>query len=217
MTKPAGICFVDDDPAELKRFRDALAGRFVIGAGQDPNSALADLKAKGRNVPDLFLLDLYFPQGGALPESALSELHTARGVYLKAEREFRALLAQQGQSAEGGFRLARDIRKNHKIGVAFFTRKGILEDAISAYEDHGAVSVIKKPDPDLEDLDADQLPAAYDRAMQEQAELLAGQISRAIGRSSWWGQHRDHILGFALGLIASLLATAIWTVGFGGT
>jgi CheY-like chemotaxis protein len=210
MKKPA-VCFVDDDPAEIQRFRNALKDRFMIGVGQDADAALADLKKSGCKKPDLFLVDLYFPDTGTLPQSALEELHRARGVYLKAEKKFRALLARQGQSSEGGFRIARDLRKTHRIGVAFFTRKGTLEDAISAYEDHDAVSVIKKPDPDSE-VAADQLPAAYDGAMQNAADLLAGQILRAIRRCSWWGRHRDHVAGLALGVIASLIATAIWSV-----
>ena len=117
---------------------------------------------------------------------------------------------------EGGFRIARDLRKRHRIGIAYFTRKGTLEDAISAYEDHDAISVIKKPDPDpdpdSEVVDADQVAKAYDAAMRDHANLLAGQIARAIRRSSWWGRYRDHVVGFGLGIVASLLATAIWSV-----
>ncbi len=210
--KKHAICFVDDDQEEIKRFREALKGRFVIGAGQNPDSALEDLTNQGRKKPDLFLLDLYFPEEGLPTDEDLEKLHDARAAYLKAATTFRTLLTQLNQTSEGGFKIARDLRQNHRIGIAFFTRKGTLEDAISAYEDHHAVSVIKKPDPNPEDVGSGNLSQAYDNAIKDGAERLEGHILRAIRRASWWGQHRDLVLGLAIGFAGSLAATVAYNL-----
>jgi hypothetical protein len=97
-----------------------------------------------------------------------------------------------------------------KIGFAFFTRKATLEDAISAYEDLHAVSVIKKPDPNPEEIGRVDLKEAYDRAMKNSVGLVAGKIEKAIARSSWWGRHRLTVIGIVWGVLASSIATAIW-------
>ena len=106
--------------------------------------------------------------------------------FLQAQAEFNGVLAQLGQTAEGGFRLARELRQRDRKQVfVFFTRKGTLDDAISAYEDVGALSVIHKPDPNVSEIHDGQIEKAYDRALQAQAELIAAKIDRAIYRSSW--------------------------------
>ena len=63
MARTKVVCFVDDDPEETRCVREFLGDRFVIGAGQSIPAALEDLRNKGVNKPDLFLLDMYFPKG----------------------------------------------------------------------------------------------------------------------------------------------------------
>jgi hypothetical protein len=178
--------------------------------GHSPRQALEDLRRQGRANPDLFLLDLYFPDGAPPSQAGLEKLHKAREKLLKANAEFRALLAKMGQTSEGGFKLARELRRTSKIGFAFFTRKGILEDAISAYEDLNAVSVIKKTDPDPAEIENVELEEAYDRALKKEAGLVAGKIERALARASWWGRHGSTVIAFVLGVLTSIIAAAIW-------
>jgi|GEM_PF-5331340 len=206
------VCFVDDDPEELTRFKTVFKDRFEIGVGHSPREARLDLQHQGKGAPDLFLLDMYIPDGPLPTQEQLESLHKAREKLLKANADFRAVLAKMGQSSEGGFKLARELRRASKIGFAFFTRKAILEDAISAYEDLHAVSVIKKPDPNPAEIGSMALKEAYDRAMEKAAGLVAERIERAVARCSWWGRHRSTMVGFAIGILASIMAAAMWEV-----
>ena len=201
------ICFVDDDPAEVRRVEKYLADRFAVGAGQTLDDALAQF---GGKAPDLFVLDLYFPDGPTLSDDQLARLHKARVTYLTAERKFRRLLAELGQSAQGGFILARDVRRRFRRPVAFFTRKGTLEDAITAYEDLGVAAVGKKPDPDDVPRDAEDLSSLYDQAMKDAAPVVSERFARVIERSSWLARHRSNVVGFGFGVLTSLVGTAIW-------
>lgn len=201
---------MDDDPAEIERVRKYLGDRFVIGAGQSVQQALDDLRSRGDAKPDLYILDMYFSEGRPLTVADHSTLQTAREKLLKAQAEFQAVLARMGQASEGGFRLARDLRKRTRRGFVFFTRKGGLNDAITAYEELRAVSVIHKPDPAVYDIQTLGLAAAYDKAFEDKAGLIAGKIERAIRSTSWWGRHSTDVYAFILGVVSGLAATAIW-------
>ncbi len=206
------ICFVDDDPAEIKRFKAALGTRFIIGAGQSIDQALKDLRAKGGRGPALFLLDLFYPEGAQLTPEQRARLHDERRALLKAQSRFRQVLAELGQTTSGGFTLAHSLRRRSRAPFAFFTRKGALEDAIDAY-DQGAVAVIKKPDPNFHSGDdASNLEAEYDRAAREAANLTAGHVERAIQKTSFWQRRKTGIAlvaGFVLGVASSETATAL--------
>jgi DNA-binding response OmpR family regulator len=209
------ICFVDDDPREVERFERYLGKYFRIGAGQSPAEARAKL---GGRKPRLWVLDLYFPKGAPPAREQLERLHGARREFLDAEARFRNVLAGLGQGREGGLDMARDLQTRGQAGIAFFTRKGTLEDAIVAYEDIGAFAVIKKPDPNPEDRTGDagdiDLNDAYDRALARSAELIAGRIRRAIRHSTWWGKHKTWLIGFTSGIGVSLAAVAVWALLF---
>src|SRR5713226_8561654 len=120
-TKKA-VCFVDDDPEEIQRFRCNLEREFDIGSGTSLDEALNDLRAQGRARPNLFLLDLYFPEGPRNTEEELQELARARQEFLRAQAAFLAVLGRLGQSARGGFSLARRLQSESRVGFAFFTR-----------------------------------------------------------------------------------------------
>ncbi|MGA2271081.1 MAG: hypothetical protein ABSH44_21645 [Bryobacteraceae bacterium] len=144
----------------------------------------------------------------------MAQLHRAREKFLRAQAEFRSFLAKMGQTSEGGFKIARALASTSRVPYSFFTRKALLEDAIAAYEDVHAVSVIKKPDPNPSLVAASQdLQDAYDKALEQSSGLVAGQIERAIARSSWWGRHGKTIIGFLLGVAASLVAAVVWWLG----
>jgi hypothetical protein len=90
----------------------------------------------------------------------------------------------------------------------FFTRKGNLLDAITAYEHTEALSVIKKPDP-RDDFDESNRSDAYDRAMIEDKNSLIRAFDSAIHRGSFWFRHKNHIQGFISGILSSAVVWAI--------
>ncbi|HUU59180.1 MAG TPA: hypothetical protein VMZ50_06535 [Phycisphaerae bacterium] len=212
MSEKPAVCFVDDDPAELARFADNLADRFVIGAGTSVDEALADLRAKGRQRPDLFVLDLYFPEGAGNTPEQREELKDAWNRFLDAKGQFAAVLDRLGQTSRGGFALARglrDDRRLRKAGVAFFSRKGTFEDAIEAYAAAGALAVIKKPDPTPEEKAGKSPDEAFDLAFGRSADGIARDIQAAIRRATWWGRHRRLVAGIVLGILLSLAAAVV--------
>ena len=56
------LCFVDDGPDEIRRFKSTFGDRFTIGAGQTLDDALRDLRSQGEDEPSLCVLDMYFPR-----------------------------------------------------------------------------------------------------------------------------------------------------------
>lgn len=75
------IVFVDDDPDEIDAFIDLTKGssfEVVAVCAQTPGEALdAVAKAVGKNIPCLFVLDLYFPKSGDSP-TGFRDLTAAR-------------------------------------------------------------------------------------------------------------------------------------------
>jgi len=172
--------------------------------------AIEDLAAQGGKRPALFLRDMYYPEGAPLTPEQRKRLHEERRTLLKAQSRFREFLAELGQTAGGGFALARNLRRASRVPFAFFSRKGTLEDAIDGYE-QGAVAVIKKPDPSPSGEAAD-LDYEYDRTAREAANLTAGHIERAIQRTSWRRRHASWIagmFGFLIGVASSEAATLL--------
>ncbi|HUL79534.1 MAG TPA: response regulator [Vicinamibacteria bacterium] len=181
---PAAVCFVDDDPEEVRRFRDLLGGRLLVGAGTSLSGALEDLRGQGREQPDAFVLDLYFPESGTGTVEDRAELTRAWDRFLEAQAEIRKVLERLGQSREGGLALARRIRAEFPgVPFAFFTRKGTLEDAIAALE-VGAASIVKKPDPGPRERRGRSTAEAYDLALARDLPRVVRGIKRALGHAS---------------------------------
>jgi CheY-like chemotaxis protein len=176
------VCFVDDDPDEVRRFRLLLGGRFLVGAGTSLPAALADLRGQGRERPDVFALDLYFPRGESNTDEERAELARAWAGFLEAKAELAAVLARLRQSPEGGLALARRVAAEFPgVPVAFFTRKGTLEDAIEAL-DAGAASIVKKPDPDTLEYDGTSAVEACDAALARDLPKVVRGLERALAR-----------------------------------
>jgi hypothetical protein len=76
------ICFIDDDPQELQRFRANLNDHFEVAIGTSVSGATEDLKKQGFDKPDLFLLDLYYPEGPTSSAKELEGLAAARHEFL---------------------------------------------------------------------------------------------------------------------------------------
>ena len=205
------LCFVDDDPAELRRFCENLKSDFVIGAGRTLDEALADLRSSGRERPDLFVLDLYFPEGPLNTEAELVELRAAWDRYKLEQAAFLAVLAKCRQTSHGGVALAEDIWQRYRSrNYVFFTRKATLEEGLTAIGRSHALGIMKKPDPHPAGAEDRTLTAAYDSAFRDNARAIAAELSSYIRGTSWWSKHRESVwsavIAFILGYAASLLA-----------
>lgn len=214
--KLPAICFVDDDLQEIRRFCENLKSDFIVGAGTSLSQALVQLQSQGRKKPDLFVLDMYFPEGARNTEEELNELHLARKAFLEAQSRFQSVLGRLRQSSHGGLELANQVRKDYaSIGYVFLTRKGNLEDAIRAF-DHGALKVVKKPDPNENEQRGKSIDEAYDIAFKNNAGQIAYSIRDAIYASSWRGKYGKAVfgvlIGFLIGVVASLISRGIFTL-----
>lgn len=211
MDRRPAVCLVDDDPGEITWFREAFKARFLIGAGPSVDEALSDLR-RGRRwwqwwrrKPRLFLLDLYYPDEGVPDAATLNRLRAERTKVLRAQAEFRAFLTTIGQSSDRGFAIAASLRSRSLDPYSFFTRKGTLEDAIKAYEEHHATSVIKKPEP-VPPSDGTAITQVAERdAFRAAAGVIAGDVERAINRVKFWGKYKKAIIG---GIVGFLIGTA---------
>jgi DNA-binding NarL/FixJ family response regulator len=177
------LCFVDDDAEEVRRFREQLRDRYLIGAGSSLAEAVADLERQGRPWPDLFVLDMYFPEGPPNTPDELRELGEAWSRFLEAKAAFLQVLERLGQSARGGIALANAVRGAYpEAAFSFFTRKGTLEDAIAGLE-AGAASIIKKPDPTPEEREGRSLREACDRAFHRGLDTVVRGIEQGLARA----------------------------------
>jgi hypothetical protein len=212
MTKQRSLCFIDDDPAELARFKKAMGDAYLIGAGTSLASALDDLEdVQGNKYVDLYVLDMYFPREGTNTAEELSKLGQAWDRFRKAEADLRKVLSRLGQSIEGGLTLANEVKSqgwDTRTPFVFFTRKGNLLDAITAYEHTDALSIIKKPDP-RDDFDDSNRSDAYDRAMIEDKDHLIRAFDRAIQRAGFWYRHKGHLEGFIIGFISGIASSML--------
>ena len=55
------VCFVDDDKDEIRRFRQFMGDRYIVGTGTTLDDALQDLKNRKVRKPDLFVLAPQLP------------------------------------------------------------------------------------------------------------------------------------------------------------
>lgn len=208
--KRPAICFIDDEVQEIKRFNNILGNEFIIGSGTALTEAINNLKEKKKKKPDLFVLDLYFPERATNTHEELEELQNAREDFLNCKFKYRSLLSSFGLSTQGGFKLANQIKKKYKnIPIIYFTRKGTLEDSVNAYE-QGAIKVLKKPDPNKEDFRGRALSEAYDEAFRAQKGKIVHEIKDSIKKSSWFQKNRKLLLGLLFGIIVSLLTNFLW-------
>ena len=121
------LCFVDDDPEELQRFQESFKSLFVVGVGQTLDDALADLRRQGPRKPDLFVLDMYFPEGSLNTKAEQEELRLAWSEYNSAHANFMSVLARLRQTSKGGYALAENVQKKCRSrNYVFFTRKATL-------------------------------------------------------------------------------------------
>jgi DNA-binding response OmpR family regulator len=208
------ICFIDDDPNELRRFEKAMKKfeyKCVTGTTySDVERKLQDQKLD----PDLWVLDLYFPsQGATNSEQQRAEMVERYAELERKTREFRAFLETVHQGAEGGINLLRRCQKDYKVPVVMFTRKGNLEDAIHCYE-AGAAAVLKKSMPPTLEGDAATKIAQLDKAMEDDAGHLMTHFVDKIRLGTFWYKYEKWIM-FAIGAAASGTIEFLWRHMFG--
>jgi DNA-binding response OmpR family regulator len=140
------VCFVDDDPQELKIFQDVFEDEFQILCGTRPDLALGALSEAGVR-PDLFVLDLYARTQG---ESTREERETMIRLKMEvdaAQDRLDEYLSSIHQGPEGGLGWLTEVKRAFpRVPVVFYTRKGTLAD-VERCRDAGADWVLKKPQP----------------------------------------------------------------------
>jgi len=198
MAGKKSILYVDDDQAEIKRFRKNLGDRYIIGTGTTLQTAIRDLKDQRVTKPDLVLLDLYF---GPEPKPAKrAEMLAADTELAELERKVRKLLLECGLKPEAGLDLAKDAAKLFpRVPRVFYSRRAFLEDALKANE-IGSV-VLEKPDPGPGE--------TYDTVYPRYKEIIAEKLDAIIRQSSFWFRNRQRFEGIIIGLLG-LAAKIAW-------
>lgn len=178
------LCFVDDDPDELSRFKKYLQKYYFIGVGTTLTRAVRDLRRTYAGKIDLFVLDMYFPTK-VNDDADREKLDRTWENFCVADNELKTVLANLEQTLKGGRKLAEQA-KSRRTPFVFFTRKGNLNDAIEAYEDIKALSVIKKPDPASSTSTRSKIKIKYarDEAMKRLADQISDKMNSAIDRAS---------------------------------
>lgn len=154
------ICFIDDDEKfEIRLFRDVFGEAFDIAAATDYVELKSQLDSRKGWMPDLFVLDLYFPcepanrdEIEALRAEPLSlendnaEIRTAYRNYLRAKARLAGILDAWNQNANGGLKLAEKVAADYpKVPIVFYSRKATLEDAVRCMAAKNVWWVEKKP------------------------------------------------------------------------
>ena len=196
------VCFIDDDPDELERFRTAMSGRYQVITATNMTACRDQLATLGRKRPDLWVLDLFFPidEGAGNTPEQLTEMNSKYLALYEQVNAFSAFLRSINQGPEGGRKKLRECRS---IGspVVMLTRKGSLDDVVSCLDD-GAAAVLKKPMPAGRPSDPNAMKAAMDRAMADNAGYLIDHFENVIREHRHWARHRAKyifIFGIALG------------------
>ncbi len=211
--KPS-ICFIDDSDSELRRFRNNLGSWFEIGVGRTLDDALTDLQKKGPERPDLFVLDMYFPEGALNTEQELAESSAAWAKYRTAHADFMSTLSRLGQTSAGGEALADQIRNRYgSPNYVYLSRKATLEEGLRALK-RGALDVIKKPDPNSTEAHGMSLTQAEDEAFRHRSSEIAAELSEAIRKTTWWWKHREAFWSALVAFFSGILANVLTQVGY---
>jgi hypothetical protein len=198
------VCFVDDDPDEIDRFRKSMKDRYIVGAGVTLEEALAELKQQGIKKPRLFLLDLYYgPQADQRLRAKIAEKDEK---LTQAENEVRALLLEAKISHNQGFSLSEEVGKQFRgVPQAFFSRKAFLEDALAAQR--RGLPLLEKPDPAVGD--KGDIKERYDAAFERSRDQIAEWIDSMIRKNTFWVRYRQYIEGFVMGFFF-FLVKVVW-------
>lgn len=153
------LCFIDDSPQERELFEEVFGadqGYFQVICAPSLDEAQTKI-AQIERIPDLFVLDLYFPGGEDSPPSTedlrepvafIEDGGNLAEAYLNLEtarRRYQTLRILLGQSPAGGFKLIEQVQEAFPgVPIVTYTRKGTIEEAEMARR-AGARRVLQKP------------------------------------------------------------------------
>jgi len=177
------IVFIDDSRDELETFERLYSGdRFRVTTilVQRPSDALHRVYDRlDGEVPDLFVLDLFFPLADTVPTRLSSEaagearaqitrivgaasnladhfadgdrlLKEAHGVVVESQRLLSQVCQELHQSPEGGIRVLKELNREYAdVPKIFYSRKATVGDVKRAMME-GALDVLSKPHPSVE-------------------------------------------------------------------
>ena len=154
------ICFIDDDgDFEIPLFRDVFGSEYDIITATDYEDARKQIDGRPDWTPDLFVLDLYFPDGAPdteaiatlknkpleLPDDSAG-IRTAYTNYVRARSRLQDVLAAHKQGPGGGLRLATMVARDFpETPIVFYSRKATFEDVVKCLASKGVRWVEKKP------------------------------------------------------------------------
>lgn len=155
------VCFIDDADFEIELFTTAFGGTFELVTGHSLTECDRGIDDKWGSPPDLFVLDLYFPQQ-VVDQNRLTELKAsppaivpdggdlvlATQNYMALEKRLMDLLRALGQTPQGGLDLAQSIRESTKfrgVPMVFYSRNPTAEDYVRCMQEEGVLSLIPKP------------------------------------------------------------------------
>lgn len=222
------IVFIDDSADELRTFERLYSGdRFRVTAiqVQTPSDCLKlVVDGLGKEVPDLFVLDLFFPQADSIPtglsEDAAEDAHRqmrsiadsvlgldryfrdgnrllkeAHGVVVESQRLLSAFCRELRQSPSGGLALLKELNVGYpSVPKVFYSRKATIGDIRRAMTESG-LDVLSKPHPSVENREASGL-------MEDFARYCAGQPSSWITR--WMEKLPPGVSNFMAKFLAEL-------------
>lgn len=150
-TNKTSIFYVDDQEGYRIRFKDRHRDKFEITDFEEPAKLLEALK-ETRQLPDLVLLDLYYPPKDCTKEAQQEKVRHARAQLNEFNKSIAALkkAVDDAWEPEGLFWLG-EIRKKfprQKLPVLVYTQRGLLlleDKQLSEIEDNGADWLLKDP------------------------------------------------------------------------
>lgn len=206
--KQKHVVFVDDSLDELKTFEKLYSGdRFKVTAirVQKPSESLKHVsKRLAGERPDLFVLDLFFPQADVTPTSLSTQaaqkaryqaesivrsisglgryfsdgnklLKEAHGVVAESQCLLSDLCQELRQSPRGGIKLLQELNRVYPdVPKVFYSRKATIGDVKWAMMESG-LDVLSKPHPSVENREASKL-------MEDFAHYCVGRPSSWIMR-----------------------------------
>lgn len=206
--KQKHIVFIDDSAEELETFVKLYSGdRFKVTAiqVQKPSESLKQVTERlAGEKPDLFVLDLFYPQADIAPTGLSAEaaqkanhqvesiLHSvsalgdyfgdgnkllkeAHGVVAESQRLLSDFCQELRQSPRGGIKLLEELKRGYPtVPKVFYSRKATIADVKEAMMESG-LDVLSKPHPSVENREASKL-------MEDFARCCAGQPSSWITR-----------------------------------
>jgi CheY-like chemotaxis protein len=229
-TERKHIVFIDDSAEEIRTFERLYSGeRFRVTAvqAQRPSDSLAQVAERlAGETPNLFVLDLFFPEADEAPSGlsgralestgaqirritkAASQLpryfsdsdrllKEAHGLVVESQQLLSQLCQELRQSPNGGIKLLEGLNRGYPgVPKVFYSRKATIDDVKKAMME-GALDVLSKPHPSTENREASS-------RMDDFGRYCSGQPSSWI--TLWMEKAGPWVRDFAAKFLAELTA-----------